>query len=146
MGSIFEWMIPTSPGGRPAGRPFLSLSGFGINLSLGIGFGFSSAEMSVRFSPLCPAALSHGAAVSQVWARRGRLLPALVRVTATCVEPRGLRGLWCHMFGLTPFSNRRAVLPGALGTPDKTAHVGAAARIKYRASDRRHFGKSPALL
>ena len=57
--------------------------------------GFSGVEMSVRFSPLCPAALSHGAAVSQVWARRGRLLPALVRVTATCVEPRGVRGLWC---------------------------------------------------
>jgi len=50
--------------------------------------------------------------------------------------------VWPH----PPSENRRAALPSALGTPDKTAHVGIAARTKHRASDRRYLGKSPALL
>jgi len=102
--------------------------------------------MSVRFSPLCPAALSHGAAVSQVWARRCRLLPALVRVTVNLRGAARTARFVVSCVGSHLLPNRRAVLPDALGTPDKTAHVGAAARIKHKAGDRRYFGKSPALL
>ena len=46
--------------------PFLSPSGFDIVSRLYIGFDAGGVEMSVRFSPLCPIALSHGAVVSQV--------------------------------------------------------------------------------
>ena len=107
-------------------------------------FDVDSDESGWNFSPSFPAVLSRGAAVSQVLAACA-LHPVANGEPSTCVGPRWLRGLrnrvWPHLF-----PNRRAVLPGALGIPDKTAHVGAAARIKHKAGDRRCYGKSPALL
>jgi hypothetical protein len=79
----------------------------------------------------------------------GSAMPTSSRTHESGRNLRGaalVRGLWCCVCGLTSSENRWATLPSAVGTPDKTAHVSVAARIKHKAGDRRYFGKSPALI
>jgi hypothetical protein len=77
VGSIFDGMIPTSPIAPLEIAAFLLpfIVGFGDSVGCDVrdslwsshaDFGFGGFEIHVRFSPLCPAALSHSALVSQV--------------------------------------------------------------------------------
>jgi hypothetical protein len=64
-------------------------------------FAVSLGESSRNFSPFCPAALSHGAVVSQVLAA-GALRPVACRLTVNLRRAALPRGLWCRMPDLTP--------------------------------------------
>ncbi len=62
-GVIFDRMIPTSPWPSFVTASFVSMVGGVVDV-----LGGDGGESSTTFSPVCPAALPHGALVSQVLA------------------------------------------------------------------------------
>ena len=142
---IFDRMISTSPTGPLAIAAFLSgRRGFGDSAS-SVGVDRFSESFSPEVSSRQVSHCASESGLGRFCASSRSRAEYRVRLTVN-LRRAALAARFKMSCGFPPFLNRRAVLPGALGSPDKTAHDSDAARIKQKAGDRRYIGKSPALL